>query len=65
MLLAVQRDDHTWVRINSDHIVYVYPQGNQPSNPAVVVLTSGDKIKLKDSYADFFNKPEVKRFAGE
>ncbi len=65
MLLMVQRDDHVWIRINSDHIVYVYPQGNQPGNPAVIVLSTGEKMKLKDSYTDCFNKPEFKKLTGD
>lgn len=65
MLLSVQRDDHAWVRINTDYIVYIYPQGNQPANPAVLVLSTGDKVKLKDSYADFFKNPEVKKLTGD
>ena len=64
-MLSVQRDDHVWFRINTDHIVSISPQGNQPSHATVLLLSSGDKIKLKDSFTDFLNKPEVKKFMGE
>ena len=65
MLLSLQRDDHAWVRINTDHIIYVYPQGSQPGNPAVLVLSSGDTVKLKDSFTEFCNRPEVKKLSAE
>jgi hypothetical protein len=65
MLLTFQRDDHVCVRVNTDYIVYVYPQGNQPSNPAVLVLSTGDKLKLKDSYTDLFNRPEFKKLTSD
>ena len=65
MMQSVQRDDHVWIRINTDHIVSIGPQGNQPGSPAVIVLSTGEKIKLRDSYTDFCNKPEIKKLTGD
>jgi hypothetical protein len=56
MLATVQRDDGAKVWINTHHIVYVYPENGEAENPGVVVLSTGEKVKLKDTATQFFDK---------
>jgi hypothetical protein len=56
MLATVQRDDGAKVWINTHHVVYVYPENGKAEDPAVVILSTGDKVKLKDTTSDFFSR---------
>ena len=56
MLASVQRDDGASIWINTRHIVYVYPENGNSDDPAVVILSTGDKVKVKDVASAFFRK---------
>jgi hypothetical protein len=56
MLATVQRDDGASVWINTHHVVYVYSENGKDSDPVVVILSTGDKVKLKDTASDSFRK---------
>jgi hypothetical protein len=65
MLALFQRDDGAYVRVNPDHIVYSYPENGQPNDMTVLVLTSGDKVKLKEKHTDFYNNMKMQITEGE
>ena len=58
MFLTVRRRDKVWVSLNLDHVTYAYPEAPVPGDYAVVVLASGEQIRLSHTFSDYVDMVE-------
>jgi hypothetical protein len=60
MFLSVRRRDKVWIAVNLTHVSYFFPEAPIPGDYAVVVLTTGEQIKLSHSFSEFAEMVEAR-----
>jgi hypothetical protein len=60
MFLSVRRRDKVWIALNLSHVSYFYPEAPIPADYAVVVLTTGEQVRLYHSFSEFADMVEAR-----